>query len=652
MSTSAPYAAMALLLLGTGWGASRGVAQEDSAATRVVVLHSTPGPALRIDFDYNFRRAVPPFENEPASQGKKIARGLIPTVPPTPFVRNVADNVLYLKVDHGRDFSEGSLATCQGRYDGHVCFEGLTVSTERESLVVPYIVNLYTHEAGCAGWFLVVSGWAGEFEMDGQTWMLGVVDNLNGRIDSNDLLYLQGPGKLMPVFPVADTLFFGGHTFHLSLTFESINAEVVVKATLTELHPQMGELNIEADGSRHVRLRSEHLTVLLDDPPGTVALPVGNYRVEDCVLYDEHLGWAGPKFVACSRDVPVQPGPAASLRLGKPLSNTVEIARDRNLLLLDYRLVGAGGEQYSYYNWRSSPSFTVSKGPLRIAAGTFPFGASWGEPYSWRVPFYGFGSLTVLAQQDIGALGPAQGPAVTVHCPIKESLRRVFLWFVLLALLLRKPNRNRQAWSLAIVLAVVSLLLHVADSYINSHIIFYLHRHICTIICESLQALAAALAVLLAMSDLISLRHPLLRFLLIFLALFETGAVAIFVNASAVLSTGLWITAFGLFLLVFLIGHAVLQALLRRLVRRPLGWSTAISFFLGAGPVLAFALVDSTLNRSPQFQNTAEYFRLAITLSEAILGAYFVFFWFLSLALLVPLYRERLARCFGYPMRT
>ncbi len=640
-----------LLVLSTSGIPSRcWPAESGAAAPRLVVLHSTPGPALRIDFDYNFRRALPSFENEPPSQGKRATRGLIPTVPPTPFLRNVADNVLYVKVDHGRDFSEGSLATCQGRYDGHVCFEGLTVSTERESLVVPYIVNLYTHEAGCAGWFLVVSGWAGEFELDDQPWMLGVVDNLDGRIDSNDLLYLQGPSKLMPVFPVVDTLFFGGHTFHLSLTFESINAEVVVKATLTELHPQMGQLNTEADGSRHVRLRSDRLTALLDDPPGTVALPVGDYRVEDCVLYDEHLGWAGPKFVECSQNLSVQPGPAASLRLGKPLSNTVEIARDRNLLLLDYRLVGAGGEQYAYYNWRSNPSFTVSKGPLRIAEGTFPFGAGRGEPYSWRVPFYGFGSLTVSAQQDIGALGPAQGPTVTVHCPIKESLRRVFLWLILLALLLRKPNRNRQAWSLALVLAVVSLFLHMADSYINSHIIFYLHRHICTLICESLQALAAALAVLLAMSDLISLRHSLLRFLLIFLALFETGAVAIFLNASAVLSTGLWITAFGLFLLVFMIGHAVLQALLRRLVRRPLGWSTALSVFLGTGPVLAFALVDSTLNRSAQFQNTAEYFRLAITLSEAILGPYFVFFWFLLLALLIPLYRERLARSFGYTM--
>lgn len=256
-----------------------------------------------------------------------------------------------------------------------------------------------------------------------------------------------------------------------------------------------------------------------------------------------------------------------------------------------------------------------------------------------------------MAQQDIGSLGPAQGPPVPAYCPLKDALRRMLLWFLLLGLLLRKPNRNRQAWSIMLVLVAVSLFLHAAESYINAYIIFYLHRHICTVICESLQALAVAMAVLLAGSDLIALGNRLLRFVLVFLILFEAGAVAIFANASVVLSAGLWIAVFGFFLLVFLIGHAIFQTLLRRLVkRRRLGWSVALSLLLGAGPVLAFAVVGSILNRSVQLQSTIEYFRLAVTLSQALLGPYFVFFWFLLLALLVPLYRERLARSFGYPM--
>jgi len=227
----------------------------------------------------------------------------------------------------------------------------------------------------------------------------------------------------------------------------------------------------------------------------------------------------------------------------------------------------------------------------------------------------------------------------------------VLLWFVLFGLLLRKPNRTRQAWALVLALAAVSLFLHAAQSYVNAYVVFYLHRHICTIICELLQALAAALAVLLAMSDLISIRNRFLRFLLVFLILFEAGAVAIFANAPVVLTAAVWIAVYGFFLFVFLIGHAILHTLLRWLIgRRQFAWSVALSLLLGAGPILAFAIVGSILNRSLQLQSTIEYFRLAVTLSQAILGPYFILFWFLLLALLAPLYRERLARSFGYPL--
>jgi hypothetical protein len=277
-------------------------------------------------------------------------------------------------VDHGRDFAEGSLVTYRSRYDGHVLFEGLQVFTERDSLAIPYTVHLYTYETVCTGWFLVESGWAGELELDGATWTLGLVDNLDGRIDSNDLLYLCGPGTLTSVCPAPETLFFAGHTFRLEMAFQAVDSGVVLEAVLTELHPEMSQLDIRADGSRHIRLRSESLTALLNDPAGTVSLPVGTYRVEDCILGDEHIRWAGPKFVESTQSLSIQPGTPASLHVGKPLRSTVEVSRDRNLLRLDYRLVGAGGERYAYYNWRSPPSFRIYKGPVRIGGGTFPFG--------------------------------------------------------------------------------------------------------------------------------------------------------------------------------------------------------------------------------------------------------------------------------------
>ena len=74
--------------------------------------------------------------------GKEIARGLIPTVPPTSLIRNSTDQELSLKVDHGQDFTAGPLATYQSRRDDgvHVTFNRVRAFSERGSLAIPYTV--------------------------------------------------------------------------------------------------------------------------------------------------------------------------------------------------------------------------------------------------------------------------------------------------------------------------------------------------------------------------------------------------------------------------------------------------------------------------------------------------------------------------------
>ena len=371
---------VALLILGTGWAESARSTQADVSVTRTIVLRPSRGPELRIDFDYSFRNTLPPFENEPALTGKRTTRILIPTVPPTPLLRNITDDELYLEIDHTRDFSQGSLTTYQSRYfQSHVQATGLQVATQRGPLAIPYTIDLYTYETTCAGWFMVESGWEGELDLDGKQWTLGLVDNLDGQIDASDLLYLTddpmtGKDTPPPVCPVPDILFFAGHTFRLDFAFKSLATEVVLEATLTELRPAMGQLDVKADGCRHLRLGDGRQTVLLNRPAGILSLPVGDYRVDNCILYDEQKGRRGPPFLSYDRKVSILAGRTTSLRLGAPLSNTVEVSHDRNLLYLTHRLAGAGGEQYNDFDRRHHASFAVYQGPLRIGAAEFPFG--------------------------------------------------------------------------------------------------------------------------------------------------------------------------------------------------------------------------------------------------------------------------------------
>ena len=78
-----------------------------SSPSQTLILHPASAPALRIDFNYNSQNALPPFQKEPVLPGKEVARGLIPTVPPTPLLRNINDNELYLNTDHTRDLVNG-----------------------------------------------------------------------------------------------------------------------------------------------------------------------------------------------------------------------------------------------------------------------------------------------------------------------------------------------------------------------------------------------------------------------------------------------------------------------------------------------------------------------------------------------------------------
>jgi hypothetical protein len=354
-----------------------GAAETSQLWKQVLILRPVPAQGRPIEFDYTFRNVLPPFEKEPALKGKHVARGLIPTIPPTPLLRNFTDGEIYLKADHGQDFATGPSATYKGQCkDGvHVIFEGLQVFTQQGSLAIPYTVGVFTYRTVFTGRLTVCSGWSGTLERGGKSWKLTIVDNLDGQIDGQDRLHLtdtlQGTLACYHDCPVPRVLFLDGHTYRLDFTFKPAESEAVLEAVLTGIQLPMGELKVEANGCRSLDLRDDRQVALLDHPQGALSLPAGNYRVDDCVLRSQG---APPQFAGCERPVSVQPGQTTFLRVGLPLSNTIVTARDRNLLRLTYQLAGAGGETYRYGGLKGLPSFRIYQGPLRVFEGSFGFG--------------------------------------------------------------------------------------------------------------------------------------------------------------------------------------------------------------------------------------------------------------------------------------
>jgi hypothetical protein len=368
--------------LGFIWAQALGVSGMAAPNTRTLILEPVPCPPLRVDFDFRFNRALPAFAKEPPFTGKEIARGFLPTVPPTPFIRDITDNELYLNTQHQPDFIDGRIATYRSAYLGHVVFRNLHLSSECGGLTIPYTVDLYTYEQVCSGWLEVRSGWAGELELDGERWRLGIVDNLDGEIGAQDTLFLENltprkHGLPITLSPVPRSLFLSGHLFDADFTFKRASngaTGVVMEATLTQRDPPLARLNLDARGCRYVCLTNEAVAAILEGSRGPVTLPAGVYQVADCLLEREPGQFRFPTFVRCAQTVPVPPDRASTLRLGLPLENTVLAHRDGNLLRLTYQLLGAGGEQYEYYNWTNRPSFSIYQGHRRLATGKLPFG--------------------------------------------------------------------------------------------------------------------------------------------------------------------------------------------------------------------------------------------------------------------------------------
>ena len=137
--------------------------------------------------------------------------------------------------------------------------------------------------------------------------------------------------------------------------------------------------------------------------------------------------------------------------------------------------------------------------------------------------------------------------------------------------------------------------------------------------------------------------------LVVFLFLLLCTDVQIATNEWPLVDAGILAVIFGVILLLFMVGHSLLQAALRRWVKpaRFRWWYGGFCLVIGLVPLLTLGALEVHLSRSVQLNSTREQFRVAVVLASAISLPYLVFFAFVVLGLRNPLYRNRFARAFG-----
>jgi hypothetical protein len=139
-----------------------------------------------------------------------------------------------------------------------------------------------------------------------------------------------------------------------------------------EIH--QGKLKLEGESITRLILRREEdgQREEFRRPEQVIELPVGEYRVEEVHLKGGYICYASRGLIRPV--VMVGADEQATLKIGAPLRQALEVKRQGRCLNMDYTLLGAGGEEYSSGNTGGMPGFRVYQGDKELASGKFESG--------------------------------------------------------------------------------------------------------------------------------------------------------------------------------------------------------------------------------------------------------------------------------------
>lgn len=333
------------------------------------------------------------FRKEPTLAKRDVFRGLLlwGTLPEqaTPFIWDKGRGQLYLDLNRNRDLTDDP--------------KGVFASASREDsqtftnihLVVPFAagdrllrlqVELSSYQArNLRAYVGLCCYWQARVSLDGKEWQFGLMENVpDGKtaISPQHVLLRPWAERQRPLrlnsatpdgFDYTKNLFFGDRAYELDCRYEPGGDSPKYKVTFKEQAPRLGELKVTGtDLHRLILTANPATTVVLDQPEGTVKLPVGNYSLEEIWLRKGEVEVLRPK----AGKVTVDDQRATSLVAGGPLTNSVEVKSQGQNLQLNYKLLGADGGAYQLArpDTQHPPEFAVFQGTNRLAGDKFQFG--------------------------------------------------------------------------------------------------------------------------------------------------------------------------------------------------------------------------------------------------------------------------------------
>jgi len=387
------------------WGLAGGfaAAAEDeptptsqAAPAQTVSLEFTDVPYAFFHWSLPVSERSTPFEKEPEMKSGSVFRGTLQCgrnkTNRLAFAWDQGTGNLYVDLNRNLDLTDdplGAFASADRRNNAYPTFTNvhLPVATSAGNRSTAMDLNLF----GYGNRFFANAGlrslWLGKVTLDGKQWQVGVLDNPIERgaaggsrhlllrpWEDREKPFQMGDGAA-PVFGFSTNLFLNGHAFGLVAADAGAGNKAGINLDFTEQHPALGELKLTGQFIQRLALEGSSCLVVLEQPGSVVRVPVGRYTEANV-----RLGNGGgeavrdPRFAA--KGVKVSETGTAALEVGGPLTNSVSLNRRGRTLVLNYQLVGAGGETYQLVRpgVRKPPEFVAYQGEAKITSGKFEFG--------------------------------------------------------------------------------------------------------------------------------------------------------------------------------------------------------------------------------------------------------------------------------------
>lgn len=367
-----------------------------SGATVQLEYHETDYTIVNLSLSITPRSMA--FRKEPALAFGRVIRGFLnfggSSSNDIPFLWQPDAGKLFLDVNRNRDLTDDPDGVYTTRAAGPASYQTFTnvhlpFNTPAGKRPVLANLNLYGSSSPLRCIAAVRSFWEGRLTLQGRDWQAGLISsNLNPLAPFEESRLLLRPwserdqpfsayGGLLDAVPFSRNLFLNGYAYQVTCAAAAQNGQTAAALQFTAQSVATGELKINGNSIRRLMLAGGPYLVVLDQPEGTVQIPTGSYG-----QFSVQLGQGGAAFYYNSdlrlpgRQISVDGLTPASLTVGGPLTNSVAITRQPQDLVLNYRLIGAGGETYRLANRDSAhpPEFAIYQGDRQIASGKFEFG--------------------------------------------------------------------------------------------------------------------------------------------------------------------------------------------------------------------------------------------------------------------------------------